>query len=144
MSTVKVGGRPSVETAGGPKIEDIKSTGGALHVNNVANEPGMDSTFDRTWGGGMAKTVSLSADGQVGIAGPCIYYGYLVTTALSAATINVRDATGAGSGTIVDIIAASAAAGVQNRLPVGIYCSTGCYADFNGTGTVTFFYQQLP
>lgn len=143
MSTVKVGGRPSIEINGGPKIEDIESTGGALHVNNVANEPGMDTSFDRTWGGGMAKTVSLTADGLVGVAGPCIYYGYLVTTALSAAVVNVRDATSAGTGTIIDIIAASAAAGVQNRLPTGIYCANGCYADFAGTGTVTFFYQQL-
>lgn len=143
MSTVKVGGRPSVEIAGGAKIEDIKSTGGALHVNNVADEPGMDPTFDRLWGGGLAKAVSLAADGQVGVAGPCVYYGYLVTTALSAAVINVRDATAAGTGNILDIVAASAAAGVQNRLPVGIYCADGCYADFAGTGTVTFFYQQL-
>lgn len=140
---MKVGGRPSLEITGSAKIEDIKSTNGALHVANMANEPGMDSTFDRNWGGSMAKTISLSADGQVGIAGPCIYYGYLVTTALSAAVCNVRDATAAGTGTIVDIIAASAAAGVQNRLATGIYCADGCYADFAGTGTVTFFYQQL-
>lgn len=143
MATIKIGGRPSTEVAGGPKIEDVKVTGGALNVANVAIEPGHDSTFDRTWGGGMAKATSLTADGQVGVAGPCIYYGYFVTTALSAAVINVRDATSAGSGTIIDIVAASAAAGVKNQLPIGVYCANGCYADFAGTGTVTFFYQQL-
>lgn len=120
-----------------------KGTSGALHVLNVAVEPGQDSNFDRTWGGGLAKAVSLTADGQVGSAGPCIYYGHVVTTALSAAVVNVRDATAAGSGTILDIIAASAAEGVKNLPPVGIYCANGCYADFAGTGTVTFFYQQL-
>lgn len=143
MATVKVGGRPSVEVSGGPKIEDILATDGALHVANMANEPGHDSTFDRTWGGPMAKTVSLTADGQVGIAGPCIYYGYIVTTALSAAVIDIRDAIAAGSGTIVDIVAASSAAGISVKYPFGVYCAAGCYADFAGTGTVTFFYQQL-
>lgn len=144
MATVKVGGRPSTEVAGGPKIEDVKVTSGALHVANMANEPGHDDTFDRTWGGPMAKAVSLTADGQVGVAGPCIYYGYVVTTGLSANVINVRDATAAGTGTILDIVAASSAAGITVKYPFGVYCATGCYADFvGGTGTVTFFYQQL-
>lgn len=123
--------------------EWIRSTSNALHVADMAEHPGEDSTFDRTWGGALAKKVSLTADGQVGVAGPCIYYGYLVTTALSAAVINVRDATAAGAGDIVDTIAASAAAGTKERSALGIYCPTGVYADFAGTGTVTFFYYQL-
>lgn len=86
--------------------------------------------------------VSLTADGQVGVAGPCVYFGHIVTTALSAAVCNVRDATAAGAGDIVDIIAASAAAGTKNLVPNGIRCPNGVYADFAGTGTVTFFYQQ--
>jgi hypothetical protein len=116
---------------------------GRARVINEADEPGHDVAFDRMWGGGLAKKVSLSADGQVGVAGPCVYYGYLVTTALGAGVINVRDAAAAGAGDIVDIIAASAAVGVDKRLPVGIYCPAGVYADFASTGTVTFFYQQL-
>jgi hypothetical protein len=122
--------------------EACGSTDNAIHVFNIARLSGEDTTLDRTWGGPLAKKVSLTADGQVGIAGPCVYYGYLVTTALSAAAVNVRDAASAGTGDIVDIIAASAAIGVQNRLPAGIYCPAGVYADFGGTGTVTFFYQQ--
>ena len=120
-----------------------KGTSGAMHVLNVAVEPGQSFTFDRTWGGAMCKAVSLTGDGQVGSAGPCIYYGHMVTTALSAAVINVRDATAAGTGTIIDIIAASAAAGVTKNLSAGVYCASGCYADFAGTGTGTFFYQQV-
>src|SRR5690606_13033751 len=111
MATVKVGGRPAIEVSGEPKIEDVLSSFGDLHVYPVPSGNGGDTVFDRTWGGALAKTVSLTADGQVGVAGPCIYYGYLVTTALSAAVINVRDATAAGTGTIIDIVAASAAAG---------------------------------
>lgn len=122
--------------------EACGSTDNAIHVVNTAIEPGHDALFNRTWGGPLAKKVSLTADGQVGIAGPCVYYGYLVTTALSAAAVNVRDAIAAGSGDIVDIIAASAAIGVKNFLPGGVYCPAGVYADFGGTGTVTFFYQQ--
>lgn len=143
MATVKIGGRPSTEVSGGPKIEDVKITNGALHVANMAQEPGHDSTFDRTWGGPMAETQSVTADGNVGVTGPCIYYGYYVTTALSAAACNIRDATSAGTGTIIDIIAASAAAGTQNVRPFGTYCANGLYTDFGGTGTVTIFYHQL-
>lgn len=143
MSTVKVGGRPSTETAGAPKIEDIKATSGALHVADQSVHPGEDDTFEMSWGGLRAKKVSLNADGQVGVAGPCYYLGYLVTTALSAAVCNVRDATAAGTGDIVDIIAASATAGTKSLSPFGVYCPTGVYADFAGTGTVTFFYWQV-
>lgn len=69
----------------------------------------------------LCRAVSLTGDGQVGPVGPCIYYGHEVTVALSAAAINVRDSTAAGAGTIVDMIAASAAIGVSSMLPVGIY-----------------------
>jgi hypothetical protein len=124
---------------GGFAVEDT----GELRVLDTANHPGEDTEFDRTFGGPMAKKVSLTADGQIGVAGPCLYYGHIVTTALSAAVVNVRDAVAAGSGDIVDVIAASAAAGTKNLLPFGVYMPTGCYADFAGTGTVTFFYQQL-
>ena len=91
----------------------------------------------------VCRKVSLTADGQAGPAGPCIYYGYIVTTALSAAVINVRDAVAAGAGDIVDIIAASAAAGVKNLLTVGVYCENGVFVDFLGTGTVTVFYRPI-
>lgn len=122
-------------------IQTCTST--AADVCDLAIHPGDSIIFDRNFGGALAKKVSLTADGQVGAIGPCIYYGYLVTSALSAAAVNVRDAIAAGTGDIIDIIAASAAAGVQNRLAAGVYCPTGVFADFGGTGTVTFFYQQL-
>jgi hypothetical protein len=114
----------------------------ALVVADMAVAPGEDGAFDMQWGGLKAKSVSLTADGQIGAASAGYYLGYLVTAALSAAVINVRDAIAAGAGTIVDIIPASAAAGVQVNLPYAKYCPTGVYADFAGTGTVTFFYWQ--
>lgn len=119
------------------------STGNAIHVNNVAIEPGHDSVLNRTWGGPLAKKVSLTATGMVGIAGPCVYYGYLVTTAPSVAVTVRADAATGGTGDIVDIIAASAAVGTAHDRPFGVYCPTGVAANFGGNGTVTFFYQQL-
>lgn len=122
-----------------PQDEPIKSTGNSLHVNVTSLPPGGNTTFGRTFGGGLALAYSLTADGQIGPAGPAVYYGFMVTTALSAAVVNVRDAIAAGAGTILDIIAASAAAGTTHFFPAGIYCENGAYADFAGTGTVTFF-----
>jgi len=122
-----------------PQAEPIKSTSGAAHVNVVSQLSGESLVFDRMFGGPMCYAYSLTADGQIGVAGPTLFYGYMVTTALSAAVINVRDATAAGTGTIIDIVAASAAAGTTHFFPAGIYCANGAYADFAGTGTVTFF-----
>lgn len=136
-------GQISYQNQSTGNLEAQTGISGSANMINTAIEPGHDSTFNRTWGGGMAKSVSLTADGQIGIAGPCIYYGCIVTSALGAGVINIRDATAAGTGTIVDIVAASAAAGIEKARPFGVYCANGAYADFASTGTVTFFYQQL-
>ena len=112
----------------------------ARPVHLVTTLAGEDATFDTIWGL-RCRPVSLTADGQVGAASAGYFLGYEVTTALNAA-INVRNATSAGTGTIVDIIAASAAAGVAHFFDAPVYCDTGIYADFGGTGTVTFFYWQ--
>lgn len=119
------------------------STSNAVHVLNVAVQPGESVVFDRAFGGALAKKVSLSADGQVGVAGPCIYYGSLVTTVLGAGVVNVRDAVAAGAGDIVDILPSASAVGYKSSHPFGVYCPFGVYADFASTGTVTFFYQQV-
>lgn len=117
---------------------------GELRVVNVAVEPGQSTTFDRSFGGALVKKVSLSADGQVGVAGACIYYGCLVTTVIGAGVINFRDAVAAGAGDIVDIVPAAAAVGAKSSPgPFGVLCPLGVYADFASTGTVTIFYQQV-
>lgn len=122
-------------------------TSGALHVLNVAVEPGQDSTLDRTWGGGMAKyevCTQAGGDQQVGSAGPIIYYGYSISVATSAHAIMLRDGT-SDSGAVVDSIPVSQGIGAKSVFPVGIYCSTGLWFDLNGatTGTVTVYYQQV-
>ena len=106
---------------------------------NTAIEPGHDSTFDRTWGGRMPSSKSaLTATGAVGAAGARKYHGYVVTTALSAAAITLYDNT-AASGTVIDVIPASTAAGTFREC--AIPCSNGIYASFAGTGTVLFLYS---
>lgn len=120
----------------------VTGTSNAANVVDMAVHPGEDAAFDFQRAGFTLRPLSLSADGQIGAASAGYYGGYLVTTALSAAVINVRDAISAGSGAIIDTIAASALVGVQNRLPMPVFCPIGVYADFAGTGTVTFFYWQ--
>ena len=101
----------------------------------------------------IAKAIDLARDGR-----NVVFYATKIDIARQAAKTcaamlqarrigynvrDVRDAVAAGTGTIVDIIAASAAIGVEKRLPHGIYCEAGVYADFGGTGTVTFFYRPI-
>ena len=91
--------------------------------------------------GGVMKKVSVTAD-QLLVTGPCVYWGHVVTSAISAAAVNVLDSTTAGAGTTIDVIAASAAAGARNSPAAGYPCSTGLFIDFGGTGTVTVYYES--
>ena len=68
------------------------------------------------------------------------YHGYIVTTALSAAAVTIYDNT-AASGTVIDVIPASAAAGTKAILPQPVPIATGIHAAFGGTGTVLFVYD---
>ena len=94
------------------------------------------SQFNRLAGGPVAQYVNLTADGVIANA-PCIVYGYIVTTAMSAAVTTVYDNASAASGTVLFVIPASQPAGVY-QFPVGVITTAGAYADFAGTGTVNF------
>lgn len=72
---------------------------------------------------------------------PGSYSGYVVTTTLSAAAITLYDNASAASGTIIDIIPASTAAGATKNLANPISVTNGIYASFGGTGTVTFLFD---
>ena len=73
--------------------------------------------------------------------GAGVFYGVVVTAALSAATVEIRDATSAGSGTVMVTIPASSAIGTKIDFGgMGVRFSTGLYADFGGTGTITVLY----
>lgn len=72
--------------------------------------------------------------------GPCIYYGCVVTTVLSAHAMPIYD----GSN-IIDSFAASAAVGTYHGFNHGVRCATGLLVDPNdaATGNVTVFYRPM-
>jgi hypothetical protein len=86
-------------------------------------------------------SAAITADALVKT-GRGTYRGYRVTVATAAGTIDIRDATSAGSGTIIDTIPATTAAGTRVDNAVGVICETGIYVDYNGaTGTVVVLYE---
>jgi len=109
------------------------NTTGQLDIAPLAGEL---AQFDRMAAGSVASYVNLTADGVIAAA-PCIVYGYIVTTAMSAAATTVYDNASAASGTVLFVIPASTAVG-QYSFPVGVLTTNGAYADFAGTGTVNF------
>jgi hypothetical protein len=73
------------------------------------------------------------------------YYGYIVTTVTAVAAIQIRDASAAGAGTVIDTIATATAIGVKSILPHPIQCEAGITFDLNGgTGGVTLLYEGNP
>lgn len=83
-----------------------------------------------------------STDSTLIYSGPCVYYGAIVTTTLSAHTVLFKDGSG---GATVDHFAASAAAGTNHLFPVGIRLDTGLFIDpdNSSTGNITVFYRPL-
>ena len=122
------------------------STGEWQDVTDAAGLPvamqtllqGELSQFNRLAGGAVASYSNKTATGVVN-AGPAIVYGYIVTTAMSAAATTVYDNASAASGTVLFVIPASTAVGFYT-LPVGVLATAGVYASFAGTGTVNFIY----
>lgn len=88
----------------------------------------------------VGLTKSLTATGVVS-PNDGTYSGYVVTTALNANAITIYDNASAASGTIIDVIPASTAAGTTKNLANPIRVKNGVYASFGGTGTVTFLYD---
>jgi hypothetical protein len=87
-------------------------------------------------------SAALTADGLVKT-GSAIYRGFNVTVTTAVGTIDIRDGTSAGGGTIIDQIPIGTAAGTRYVASLGIVCETGIYLDFNGgaTGTVVVLYE---
>lgn len=100
---------------------------------------GESQQHDRLFGGAAASYNEATADELVKT-GPGVFYGVIITVALSAAALSIRDASSAGTGTVMMTIPASAPVGVTYVLPVGIEFNTGLFIDFAGTGTVIALY----
>ena len=86
------------------------------------------------------KYKSVTADNLVQ-PGFSKYHGYLLSAATATAVIEIRAASAAAGGTVIDAIPATTAQGTQRLLPHPIECSTGLFIDFTGTGTLVILYE---
>lgn len=129
----------TVTDTGKPLTEAVKVTSGSLHTNPDLLF-GEDQTDNRLYGGPapVSKAAKTGTGAVKASAGK--YYGYIVTTALSAAAITLYDDAAAASGTVIDVIPASTPAGTRGILSAPVPCANGIYASFGGTGTVLFLY----
>jgi hypothetical protein len=91
--------------------------------------------FNRFAGGAIAEEINATSVSAALSDRPCLYYGYIVTTALSAAAITLYDNASAASGTIIEVIPASQPLG-EYLSAVGIPLTNGLYASFAGTGAI--------
>lgn len=80
---------------------------------------------------------ALTATGAVS-AQKGYYWGYVVTTNVSAAAITIYDNASAASGTVIDVVPASTTAGTAKVFATPVPVASGIYASFGGTGTVLF------
>ena len=85
-------------------------------------------------------TVDVADNSTTVVSGPCVFYGAIVTTALSAHVLPIQDNTSP-----IAAFAASAAAGTAVLLPNGVRCVTSLVLDPNdaATGNVTVFFRRL-
>lgn len=86
------------------------------------------------------SAVDTSNDSVTVFNGPCIYYGAVITTTLSAHTVLVKD----GAGATIDHYASTAAAGTIHSFPNGIRCATSLVVDpdNSSTGNMTVFFRR--
>jgi hypothetical protein len=84
--------------------------------------------------------VDVATDSTTVHTGPCIYYGSIVTTVLSAHALPIQD----GSN-VIDSFAASAAVGEDHLLTHGVRCATSLVVDpdNSATGRITVFYRPI-
>lgn len=90
-----------------------------------------------------AHSAAITADTLV-FTGPCVYYGFQVTTATATAAIQIRDGVAAGGGVVIGTINAGTAVG-QYPTTTGVYCETGLYVDYaaSATGTVVVLFRPV-
>ncbi len=131
-------------TIHGKTTEDFNGQAGQwtpVQVNSsgqqvIAPLNGELSQFNRLAGGAISPYINLTGTGVIK-AVPTIIYGYIVTSAMSAAATTIYDNASAASGTVLFVIPASTAVGVY-LFPTGMMTNSGAYASFAGTGTVNF------
>jgi len=83
-----------------------KGTSGALHVLNVAVEPGQDSTLDRQWGGWRGSGAYISTATTTTVKSGAGVLHAIVLGETAAGAITIYDNT-AASGTTIGVLKAS-------------------------------------
>jgi len=139
MATVKIGGRPSTEVAGGSKIEDIKSTNNALHVYQTSLISGENQTLnvlETISGGSEYETVAASqsdqALGSVGAAGDYLDKLIIVVSTAATAQVQIKD----GSGSAITVFPNSPGGGVGTYVvAIGLKSTTGGWKVTTGAGS---------
>ena len=139
MATIKIGGRPSTEVAGGPKIEDIKSTNNALHVylnSLISGENQALNVLETISGDSEYEIVAASQSDQVlgatGAAGD--YLGKLIIVVSTAATaqVQIKD----GSGSAITVFPNSPGGGVGTyTVDIGLLSTSGAWKVTTGAGS---------
>lgn len=138
MSTVKIGGRPSVEVSGAPKIEDLKSLNGALTVYTTSllsgeSQPlGVLFTSD---GGSEYETVAASQTNQVmgtvGAVGDLLSRLICVVTTAATAQVQIKD----GADAAITVFPNAPGGGVGTyTIPIGLQSRTGAWQVTTGAG----------
>lgn len=115
----------------GSAVVNVKGEAGAMHVKNVAVEPGHDSSFDRTWGGSRAIPIRVTTSTQI-VSGAAMVYGFTCTAGTSAA-ISMYSGTGV-NGTLVYGGGTETVGSPKSIINGGgVYCSAGLYGTVGGT-----------
>jgi hypothetical protein len=78
----------------------------------------------------LYSSVNLATDSTTVFSGPCLYFGYSVTTVLSAHACPIQD-----NATPIDALAASSAVGTSHFIPNGIKCETSLVVDPDNSAT---------
>lgn len=139
MATIKIGGRPSTEVAGGPKIEDIKSTNGALNVYLSSLLSGENQSLGYLSIADAAteyETVAASQTDQVlgntGAAGDYLGKLIIVVTTAATAQVQIKD----GSGSAITVFPNSPGSGIGTYvLSVGLLSTSGAWKVTTGAGS---------
>lgn len=130
MATMKIGGRPATEVAGGPKIEDLLSVNGSLNVNMTSLLAGENQTLngiavyaagsEYVAGSATGSDITL---GSVGAAGDLLEEVVIRNTdGAGTATIVIKDST-----TTLDAYTTTVAASGNTRIAVGLLSVNGAW-----------------
>lgn len=138
MPTVKIGARPSTETVGAPKIEDLKSLNGALMTSLASLISGESQSLGLLFtssGGSEYETVAASQTNQVlgtvGAAGDLLSSLICIVTVSLTAQVQIKD----GADAAITIFPNSPGGGIGTyTIPVGLLSRSGGWQITTGAG----------